>query len=369
MRFLKKLLCLLCLGVISTFWSCKQDDPSPSANVFGTDQQFQIFLAADGIQSSRLALNDSLNLYYQLIDARPDSQTININDVIYFHFSLSRIQVSIDTVSLDTMILRTVSIPFDLTAPSLVAKVGADAIYPVGLDLGLVNSSIRVGEQMNYYLPPSVGFGDLQLGNLPAKSLLQIGIILDSVKTELDVLNQAQLDINRYIIDAELRDTTMVPGGPVVEILDINGGAVYFKRLGDSTIFDLPVVGDQVSLRFEYRYVTDSLLDAQVRSFFSVDQYANQDYVAILGSNELINGMSTGIRSMRRQERGLLLIPPQLAYREAVCFVPDLRTYQGSFWTQTTKTALIEGFVVPEYAFQVEPYRSLAVEVTLVNFN
>ena len=75
-----------------------------------------------------------------------------------------------------------------------------NALIPVGLDFGIGQSDIRVGEEYNYILPPALAYGDLALSDfqaiLPKNSILNIQIKLVALTVLFDIPATQSLDIN-----------------------------------------------------------------------------------------------------------------------------------------------------------------------------
>jgi hypothetical protein len=368
---------LLVWVLLST--SCKEDPVTPALPTLTAEEQLLFFLEDSNLFTTTSYLDDH-TYYFRLQDTIPgDTGTLDHGPVIYFHYSLAFISAAInelypetDSAMLDTVLNYSPYHVFDFNEPSLVGRLGADAFWPVGLDRVLQSTSIKEGETYVFYLPPGLSYGGIPLNSASTDKPVEIGIRIDSIKSVGEIYEEARININQYIIDAELRDTSVVAGGPVTVLSGLGGEPVFFKRLSPITSGISPLIGqDSVEINFTYHFVQDSLNNGGLGALETATTIPIQ-YNLLMDMVSTISGLQTGIFAMRTGETALLIFGPGLAYRESICFVPDLRT-GGSFYgdregntTFQTKKYLLDNKVVPGYAFQTEPYRSYVFRVNLV---
>ena len=89
-------------------------------------------------------------------------------------------------------------------------KQGVDAVYPVGLDIGL--GLMKEGERFRLYIPSALGYGDYSFSSLiPENSVLEIEVEVASVQNVDDVIAEELAAIDAYIISENLNDTIANP--------------------------------------------------------------------------------------------------------------------------------------------------------------
>lgn len=390
MKSWKSFIAIPLVSWLAIFISCKEEPIEVMLPVLTPEQQLLFFLEDSSIytESRYVGLEE---YYFRLQDTIPgDTGTLDDGDVIYFHYSLAfiaayvdSIYVNTDSASIDTIRLDPIEFsPFDFNQPSQVGKLGVDAIWPTGLDQVLQQTNLREGETYIYYLPPQLAYQEVKLDviTLPGTDLtkalddlpVQIGIRIDSIKTVDQIRSEARLEMIQYLADAEIRDTTVVPGGPVVVLSGVTGDPVYFKRLSPIRSGISPIYGDSVRISFNYRFVNDSLNG----NLGALENPSTNGYRTLMDAISSIGGIQTGLLALRTGERAFMMFGPELAYREGICFIPALRQGNTSiaFYGRSTddpeergsvKQFLRTHKVVPSYAFQTEPFRSYIFEVTL----
>lgn len=375
MKNLKSFIFLPVLGWLLVLIACGEDEVLPNLPTLTPAQQLAFLVENDTLDYQSTSISGT-DYYFRVVDSIfGNVRTLDSGAVIYFHYSLSFLSASLDSLFEGTDSVRVDTVAenpivfqsFDFTQRSLVGKLGSDAFWPVGLDQVLQNSAIKEGETYLFYLPPALAYENIQLTELINNKPVEIGIHLDSIRSVEEVLNQASVDMIRYISDAELRDTAVVAGGPLTILPGNSGNPIYFKRLSPVVAGLSPLRQDSVTITFNYRFVTDSLTGGGLGALENI----SGTYSFLVDGFSTVQGIQTGVQSMRVGERAFMMFGPQLAYNEAICFVPDLRSSANFYGdragntTNRVKQYLLDNKIVPGYAFQTEPYRSYIFEVTL----
>jgi FKBP-type peptidyl-prolyl cis-trans isomerase 2 len=228
---------------------------------------------------------------------------------------------------------------------------GMNALIPVGLDFAIGQSDIRVGEEYNYILPPDLAYGDLDLGDfqsiIPKNSILNIQIKLVSLTALFDIPATQSLDINEYINNTALNDTSVWSG---------NDGFFYrssssrlVMKVLDSSFLVSPVEGNTVSLSYVIYDLNDSSAVIDRRTV--VDPF-----LFTLGVDEIIPGLDEAVRNMHLNEPTLILLTSDIAYQESAAVLPN---YEG------LRQALVVAQVIPTYAAAIEPFQILRFEASI----
>ena len=226
-----------------------------------------------------------------------------------------------------------------------------NALFPVGLDYAISQSDIRVGEEYNYILPPALAYGELDLGDfqtiIPKNSILNVQIKLESLTTLFDFPAAQTLEINEYINETGLNDTSVWSGDDGF-IYRSSTSRLVMKVL-DSSFSISPVEGNTISLSYVLYGLNDSSTVIDRRTV--VDPF-----VFTLGVDEIIPGLDEAVRNMHLNEATLLLLTSDIAYRESVAVLPN---YDG------LRQSLVEAQVIPAYAAAIEPFQILRFEASI----
>ncbi len=229
----------------------------------------------------------------------------------------------------------------------LIMRQGVNAIYPVGLDLGL--AQMNEGETYGFIIPSNLAYDTLAFSTLiPANSIIEFTVEVVEVQLEEEINAAEVLAINQYIEDAFLDSLDLVPLDSVERVGPAN--SIIYKRLSAGTPGTGPRDGQIISIAYEGRFMDDSVV------FDNVVPGNPFDYP--FNNNVIIPGLDVGIGEMEFNERALIIIPSFFGYRESAVVVPDYLTDE-----------IIAGRIVPDYVEDVGPYRILAFEVTLLNPN
>lgn len=331
--------------LISESCNRNRDEISPSETPY--DSLVVGFLNKIAIQN--YARDSESGVYfYPATTSHPANRDLADGRVLYFRYGLSVLNPT-DSL-LDAALVQIGS-----QTHSIMAAHGVNAIYPVGFEKGLQASDIHAGDTINFILPHELGFGDFELAPLiPKKSILHLAVILDSVKTGNEVRALQIQQINRFVINSNLNDTTLFPGSFVVPIAGGNG---RFKLLGDTLFTPSPNEGDILSVTYHMRQLDSTTID---------NRYANVPFLFAFGADPIVVILSESIKIMHEGERSLVLATSDLAYRESVCMLPDI-SFRGSYGSYFTY--LVENKIIPDYALQITPYTPVLIETRLVGIN
>jgi len=228
---------------------------------------------------------------------------------------------------------------------TVVVKKNANAIYPIGIDEAL--SQMYEGEKWGFVLPSYLAYGDHAFPNvlIPAGATMAVELELLEVRSENDILEAEVSAIADYVTDNNLRDTVTYPLNQPEPLLGIAG---VYKRLKAGT-GATPLSGQFISVTYEGRFLDGTVFDrapnANVFEFY-------------LGAGSVIPGFETGVQRMQLQERALIVIPSNLAYRESAAVIPH---------NITSEVADLE--IIPSYASKVPPYTPLVFEIEVIGIN
>lgn len=322
--FKSAILLLLILSLVS----CSSDPGPDEVDQTAIDEQLiQDFINDNGIVATR---HDSGIYYFPLVE-NPTGNTQQIfGSILSIYYKVNVLNG--DTISFVQAI--------DGLDP-VKLKQGVDAVYPVGLDIGL--ALMRQGETYKFIVPSSLAFGDFSFSTLiPANAILEFEVELVNIENETDQLNNEITLINNYIVDKQLNDTVTNPLNTVITL----PSGVFYKRVRAGIDGDTLISGDNISITYAGTLLDDSPFDATSGS--DVFNYT-------FGTGLVISGLDIGLSAMEHGERALLIIPSILAYRESVRIIPD---YLGQDF--------VDRDIIPQYATKVPPYEVLVFDTTLL---
>ncbi len=311
----------------AVFWSCKKDSEISIDEQEATE--IAAYLDSMGL-SSEASLDDS-GIYSYPIVLNPGGAAPSSGSVLSFFFSMELLDGTvIDRYdSLDTDTLR--------------VKLGAEAIYPTGVDLAL--GYLKEGEKWGFVLPSNQAFGDFSYSTLiPENAIIKLEIELLEIQSEEDILNEEAVLIYDYMMTHELEDTVANP----LNQPELLANGMLYKRLAAGGAL-LPAVDSTVRVTYEGR-----LLNGEV-----FDRASSPDYLEfVFGQGKIISGFEIAVGRMAVQERALVIMPSSLAYRESAQVVPP-------FLTQN----MVDLEIIPTYASKVGPYKPLIFEIQLIDVN
>jgi len=298
--------------LIMAFYACSDDDSQGSTE----EQSFiETYLDENGIDYS---VTQEGVYRYAINENSSGSASGNVYGI---HYTLTD--------------LRTGSAISSQTSGDLLQmRVGGNAIFPVGLDIGL--QGIRTGETFGLIIPGSLGFQNYPATGVPDNAILHFEIEVIS-RQSVSQINSAEVTaIEAYINDQNLNDTNTHPVDPVVTL----GGGTYYKRrsVGEGAFNS----GDSLTISYT----------ATTLSGNAVDNLSGFKFA--FGSGDLIGGLETGISEMEQGEQATFIIPSANAYGGSVSVIPPSATDD-----------LIDQRVIPKYAERVAPYEVLIFDVTL----
>ncbi|NQZ77789.1 MAG: FKBP-type peptidyl-prolyl cis-trans isomerase [Ekhidna sp.] len=309
------------MGICLIASSCSSNDPV----VLSSDAQIQAWLDTAGIQGIR---DESTGIYYYAIQENQAGATLSQGSIAGIYYDLYDLQ--------DNLIASHQRSNGD----SLIFKVGASAVYPVGVDFGV--AQMRLGEIYGFILPPEQGYSELNNPSISNQLIARLEISLVSISQEVDLAVTEDAGIRAYITDNELDDLTL---NPIDSTLFFNSGiAIKRRRRG---IEDRPSPGDTISVSYTGRFIDD------------VSFVGQSSFTWVFGSGEprpLMAGFEETVSRMLVNEQVLALIPSAQGYRESALIIPD-------FIAQD----LLDDQIIPDYVVQVPPYSTLLMELTRVN--
>lgn len=317
---MKRLFSIALIGCLLA--SCGGDDVTRTS----TDTTITNWLDAAGLTATR---DDGTGIYYFADTLNPSGAAISGGDVVAIYYTLNDLQGNL------------IASYQAGNGDSLIFKVGASAVYPIGLDFGV--KQMRVGERFHFILPPAQAYPDILSGALDPRGIYELIVEAVGVFDENDLFLQDLVDIDDYITTNNLNDTVANPLDRVEQFL---ASGISFKRLaaGDGPV---PLNGDTIRVDYTGRFLDDA----------SFGSDAGFEWTYGSGEpRELLPAFEFGVSLMQRGERALVMVPSSQGYRESALVVPASITAE-----------LVEEAVIPDYVARIPPYRSLLFEITRVN--
>lgn len=307
----------LSIVLVAVIMSCSKDD----AIVTDVDLTIENWL----IQMGDTATRDESGVYYYPTIENPTGAPVVASSVVSIYYTLSDLDGNVIASHQRT------------DGDSLTLKQGVDAVYPIGLDLGL--SFMNVGEVFNIIVPPSLGFQDLTSGAISSSTISLFEVEVVNVQTESAVFAQELIDIDNYILTENLNDSVANPYNRVVK----HASGVATKRISKGFGAN-PINGEEILLDYTAEFLDKTQFDA--KSSFSF----------VFGSPEprlLIPGFEFGVSLMQPIEVSTIIIPSSQGYIESALVVPNFITND-----------LIDDAIIPTYVARVPPYSTLVFNVT-----
>lgn len=311
---------LLILGLAMI--SCGGDDTVTTTS----DAQIQAWLDSASITASR---DDNTGIYFYADSLNPAGAQASSGTVAAIYYTLQDLAGN------------TIAQHQRSNGDSLIFKVGASAVYPLGVDFGV--GVMRVGEVYNFILPPSQAYGALTSGTIDSDLIALLQIELTAVHSESDLVAQELVDIDDYITTNNLNDTI---ANPLNSVIQFPASGISFKRLRAGS-GPLPLNGDTVIVNYTGRFISGT-------SFGS-----DNDFQWVYGSanpRDILTGFEFGVSRMQTGEQALVMIPSSQAYRESALVIPNFIANE-----------LVNDLIIPDYVLSVPPYRTLLFEITRVD--
>ncbi|WP_421765440.1 FKBP-type peptidyl-prolyl cis-trans isomerase [Ekhidna sp.] len=310
---------ILLVGAI--LLSCSNDDFVATT----ADNEIQAWLDTTGTVATR---DDATGIYYYADSVNASGTQASPGGIAAIYYTLSDLDGNVIASHQRT------------NGDSLLFKVGASAVYPLGADFGV--SLMRVGEIYNFILPPSQGYAELTSGAIDQDLIALLQIQLVAVHNEADLFAQEIVDIQQYIDDNLLDSLNLNP----TDFTVFFPNNIAYKRRSIGT-GNVPVAGDTVEVDYSGRFIDDTNFDT------------SEGFRWIFGSNEpreLLSGFEFGVSQMQTGERALFLVPSNEGYRESALVIPDF-----------IDSDLVEDAIIPDYVTRVPPYQTLLFEITRVD--
>lgn len=311
---------ILILGIL--ICSCGNDDIVRTT----VDDEIQAWLDTMNITATR---DDNTGIYYYADSLNPGGAQAVSGSVAAIYYTLTDPSGNVISQHQRT------------NGDSLICKVGASAIYPLGADFGV--GLMRVGEIYNFILPPGQAYQDLSSGAIDSDLIAHLQITLAAVHNEADLIAQELVDIDNYIAANNLNDTI---ANPLNSVKQFPASGISFKRL-QAGAGSAPLNGDTIIVDYTGRFIDDT-------SFGS-----DTGFQWIYGSDsprELLVGFEFGVSMMQTGERALVMIPSSQAYRESALIIPASITDD-----------LVEDAIIPDYVTSIPPYSTLLFQITRVD--
>lgn len=311
------------LIVFALLSSCGNDDVVRTS----TDDEIQAWL--DTMNITTAVRDDNTGIYYYADSLNPAGIQATAGSVAAIYYTLSDPSGNV------------IAQHQQANGDSLIYKVGASAVYPLGVDFGV--GIMRVGEIYNFILPPSQAYQDLTSGAINPSLIAHLQITLVAVHNESDLFTQEVVDIANYVTVNNLNDTV---ANPLDSVLVFPASGISFKRQR-AGVGALPLNGDTIVVDYNGRFLDDS-------SFGSDSGF---EWVFGSGSpREILVGFEFGVSLMQTGEESLVMIPSSQAYRESALVIPA-----------SIANDLVEDAIIPDYVTRIPPYSTLLFEITRVD--
>mgnify|MGYP001799880145 CR=1 FL=1 len=211
---------------------CKNDDSVSTSS----DDTIVAWLDSMNISASR---DDNTGIYYYPDSLNPAGTQASSGSVAAIYYTLYDLNDNVIASYQRT------------TGDSILFKIGASAVYPVGIDA--VISVMRVGETYNFNLPPEQAYRDLTSGAINPLLIARLQVALVGLSQEADLFAQESVDIQQYIDDNLLDDLTINPLDST-ELFPASG-IVYKRR--SAGVGPLPLNGDTIIVNYTGRFIND----------------------------------------------------------------------------------------------------------------
>lgn len=300
---------------------CGNDDGS---NLTPYDTTIQAFLSQNNIAATRT----SSGLYYRSVSIDTATQsTISNGQVVSVYYDLLDLEGNV------------IASHQRADGDSLQFKVGANAVYPVGLNEAAL--LMTEGDTYSFIIPPPIGYETTGSAIIADESIVQIDLTIVDVQQE-DSVNLNEIErIQTYITDNDLNNTTANPVDPV-EYNEATG--LFYKRTLAGT-GNLPTTGDLINMDYTASYLaTNDVIETQSNFTFT------------FGSSQprpVLTGIELGIAEMQEGETALILLPSSIAYRESALVIPA-----------SISSDLAAIGIIPDYVTRIRPYSPLIFALT-----
>lgn len=308
----------ICLGaLLITLLACSKDD----VVLTNVDTTIIAWLDTMNVDS---ATADASGIYYYATTENPAGIAVTAESVVSIYYTLSDLEGNV------------IASHQRADGDSLALKQGVSAVYPVGLDLGLV--FMNEGETFHIILPPSLGYQDLTSGAIDPNTISLLEVEIVRVQNEVSVYAQELADITNYIASESLNDTVTNPLNSVVSF----ASGVAYKRV-EKGFGPLAVNGETILLDYSASFLDNTQFDTK------------SNFEFVFGSADprlLIPGFEFGLTMIAPNERALVIVPSSQGYRESARIIP-----------QSITADLIDDGIIPDYVLRVPPYASMVFDI------
>lgn len=339
---------LLAVSALLTLSYCSDDSGESSSS--DQDAEDQIKIEAYLAKNDTLAVAHESGIYYAIEDTIPTGTSISSGDILSIYYTAQVMEGSVfDQISRGE-------------EDSLLLRHGVDAVYPVGLDIGL--GLMKEGETFTFYIPSSLAYGTYSFSSLiPENSILIIEVQVTAIHSIADIIDIQEDQIINYIAEQKL-DSTIIDSvfnagtgmwvhtdttlfHPLDSVEYLIADQIFYKRLSEGVEDDTLRTNDQATISY-------------IGTTLAGDEFDRRPNATPLtytfGIGSIIEGLDAGISAMERSEEALIIIPSHKAYGESVFVIP-----------RYTKQDFVDLEIIPQYAAKVNPYEVVMFETTLLN--
>lgn len=302
---------LLLLATVFALGCMKDVESQLDKQIKADDEQVKKYIADNQLVLER----DANGFYYKPLQTNSSGKELAAKDIVALKYKISRLD---GHVLEETQEAR---LAMHYAQPS-VRTMYSNAINPVGIDLGL--GYMREGEKYQFIVPSYLAYYNLAIKDtLPVYSQLIAEVEVVEVLTSSEQKALENEIIEAFIEEQEWED-----------VQRLNSGLRYVKtQEGEGA---QATSGKMVKVHY-----TGKLLNGKQ---FDASDTSKAPFQFTLGRGEVIKGWDEGIALMKEGEKGILIIPSDLAYAHTVFTLPSF----------------MSDFAIP-------PFSTLVFEVELVD--
>lgn len=302
---------LLLLATVFALGCMKDVESQLDKQIKADDEQVKKYIADNQLVLER----DANGFYYKPLQTNASGKELAAKDIVALKYKISRLD---GHVLEETQEAR---LAMHYAQPS-VRTMYSNAINPVGIDLGL--GYMREGEKYQFIVPSYLAYYNLAIKDtLPVYSQLIAEVEVVDILTSSEQKAMENENIETFIEENEWED-----------VQRLNSGLRYVQtQEGEGT---QAANGKMVKVHY-----TGKLLNGKQ---FDASDTSKAPFQFTLGRGEVIKGWDEGIALMKEGEKGVLIIPSDLAYAHTVFTLPSF----------------MSDFAIP-------PFSTLVFEVELVD--
>jgi FKBP-type peptidyl-prolyl cis-trans isomerase len=297
---------LLLFGAVFMLGCMKEVESQLDKQIKADDELVKNYITTNQLNLER----DASGLYFKPLQTNPSGKALAAKDIVSLKYKISRLD---GHVLEETQQAR---LAMHYAQPS-VRTMYSNAISPVGIDLGL--GHMKEGEKYQFIVPSYLGFYNLSIKDtLPAYSNLIAEVEVVDVLTAGEQKAMENEAIETFIEEQEWENVDR-----------LNSGVRYVQtQEGEG---DRAAKADVVKVHY-----TGRLLDGQE---FDASDTSKAPFQFTLGTGAVIQGWDEGIALMKKGEKGILIIPSDLAYGHTVFTLPS---YMSDFAIPPFSTLVFE---------------------------